>query len=62
MCNYRDELMDDPFHYRIMVPDDQDLKHLLRLIMILCLECIEVEMRPIHLCPVISFGKTCKKM
>ena len=36
MCNYddiilyREELMDNPFHYRIMVPDDQDLKrHLL---------------------------------
>ena len=27
---YRDELMDNPFHYRIMVPDDQYLKlHLL---------------------------------
>ena len=23
---YHDELMDDPFHYRIMVSDDQDLK------------------------------------
>ena len=27
---YRDKLMDNPFHYPIMVPDDQDLKrHLL---------------------------------
>ena len=27
---YRDELMGDPFHYRIVVPDDEDLKrHLL---------------------------------